>query len=190
MCVYPDQVAVECLKFGMFPAINFALPPSWAKADFAGYIGRRALPLGVALPARSPADLTQTQRGGGRESQQPASQAITGQTGQTRGGGTHPSVPACLASLPNLPGPAGTPLFLPTFRPPTPRLRLCPQHNNITDQRQLVNSLLSRPATQQIQPPSLSPSTPPDFLLFHPSLLNLSVNKSDKMANEVRVVLL
>ncbi|KAL2288128.1 hypothetical protein FJTKL_04243 [Diaporthe vaccinii] len=31
----------------MFPAINFALPPSWAKADFAGYIGRRALPLGT-----------------------------------------------------------------------------------------------------------------------------------------------
>lgn len=61
MCVYPDRVAVECLNFGMFPAINFALPPSWAKADFAGYIGRRALPLGVALPARSPAGLTQTQ---------------------------------------------------------------------------------------------------------------------------------
>lgn len=60
--MYPDQVAVECLNFGMFPAINFALPPSWAKADFAGYIGRRALPLGMALPARSPADLDQTQR--------------------------------------------------------------------------------------------------------------------------------
>lgn len=161
----PDQVAVECLNFGMFPAINFALPPSWAKADFAGYIGRRALPLGVALPARSPADLTQTQTQR-RESQTPASQAHyrTDRPDEPdrpdqKGGGAHPSVPACLTCLPNLPGPAGLPLFLPTLRPPTPRHRLCPQHNNITDQRPLVNSLLDLQTSRPSRLPSLFPTT-------------------------------
>lgn len=164
--MYPDQVAVECLNFGMFPAINFALPPSWAKADFAGYIGRRALPLGMALPARSPADLDQTQREREESARSQRARPITGQTGQTsqtgqtrrrRGGGAHPSVPACLTCLPNLPGPAGLPLFLPTFRPPTPRHRLCPQHNNITDQRQLVNSLLDLQTSRPNHLPSLFP---------------------------------
>lgn len=105
--MYPDQVAVECLNFGMFPAINFALPPSWAKADFAGYIGRRALPLGMALPARSPADLDQTQRERERErARSQRARPITGQTGQTsqtgqtrRRGGCTPKR-ACLPYLP------------------------------------------------------------------------------------------
>lgn len=174
--MYPDQVAVECLNFGMFPAINFALPPSWAKADFAGYIGRRALPLGVALPARSPAGLTQTQTQdpeGRRERQPglPASKAITGQTGQTRGGwGEDTPKRACLptaypAYLPNLPGPAGWPLFLPTFRPRTPRHRLCPQHNNITDRRQLVNSLLDL----QLSSPNHLPSSFPHHQTLYSS---------------------
>lgn len=105
--MYPDQVAVECLNFGMFPAINFALPPSWAKADFAGYIGRRALPLGMALPARSPADLDQTQREREESARSQRARPITGQTGQTsqtgqtrrrRGGGVHTQ--ACLPALP------------------------------------------------------------------------------------------
>lgn len=102
----PDQVAVECLNFGMFPAINFALPPSWAKADFAGYIGRRALPLGVALPARSPADLTQTRTQ--TQTREPnASEPGPLQDRQARrarqarpegGGGQHTQ--ACLPALP------------------------------------------------------------------------------------------
>lgn len=104
--MYPDQVAVECLNFGMFPAINFALPPSWAKADFAGYIGRRALPLGVALPARSPADLTQTQTQ--RERQPNASDPGHYRTDRPdephrpdqKGGGGHTPRRACLPYLP------------------------------------------------------------------------------------------
>lgn len=106
MYVYPDQVAVECLNFGMFPAINFALPSSWAKADFAGYIGRRALPLGVALPARSPADLTQTQTQRERETakrQRPRPlqdrQARRATQARPEGGGGTPKR-ACLPYLP------------------------------------------------------------------------------------------
>lgn len=176
--MYPDQVAVECLNFGMFPAINFALPPSWAKADFAGYIGRRALPLGVALPARSPADLTQTQTQ--RETQPNASDPGHYRTDRPdephrpdqKGGGGHTQtcVPALPAYLPNPPGPAGLPLFLPTFRPPTPRHRLCPQHNNITDQRQLVNSLLDLHTSSPRNLLSLSHRHQTSFLLTPLSL--------------------
>lgn len=197
MCVYPDQVAVECLNFGMFPAINFALPPSWAKADFAGYIGRRALPLGVALPARSPADLTQTQTQT-REGQRPVTQAIQDRQarravrGRPEGGGViTQSVPACLTCLPNLPGPAGFAAFSSHLSPPNPKTPTLPttqQHHRPTT----TCKQPSRPANQQTEPPSLSlshhhqASFPHAPALF---LLHLSVNTSDKMANEVRVAL-
>ena len=99
-------------------------------------------------------------------------QAITGQTGQTsqtgwtRRGRTQACLPALPAYLTYL-GLLACRFFFPSFCPPTPRHRLCPQHNNITDQRQLVNSLLDLHTSRPNRLPSLF-STPPDFLSTQP----------------------